>query len=248
VAGSWLSGLDRGGDAPVRLFCFAHAGGGSRFWAPWRDALTPDVQVVPVVLPGRETRAREAPYRAAGPAAHDLAEALLPYLDRPFAFFGHSLGSLLAFETARVLARWDAPEPRTIFVSARRAPQVPTNSRMHLLPTEIFVDSLIELGGLPAKVRHQRNLLQAFLPAIRADYEMTEAYEYTPGPPLDCPVVACGGAADPVASPAELAAWREISTGPFDLRVFDGDHFYLRGAPAAVLDTVRDLAFRLEAA
>lgn len=240
MAGAWLTGLDRGAAAPVRLFCFAHAGGGSRFFAPWRAALEPDVQVCPVVLPGREHRGREQPYRRARPLAADLAEALIPLLDRPFAFFGHSLGALLAYETALALRRSGAPQPRVLFASARRAPQVPGTSRLHELPTDAFISTIVELGGMPEKIRRKRELLRFFLPTIRADYEITEVYDGEGAPPLECPVVACAGSDDPVAGPADLAAWEHVSTGPFELRVFDGDHFYLSGPPKALLHTIRE--------
>ncbi|GAA1646906.1 thioesterase II family protein [Actinoplanes couchii] len=240
--GRWISGAAPAGDA-VRLFCFAHAGGGARFFLPWREALGPDVQVCPIVLPGRESRLREEPRTRLGPLVRELSAALAPYLDRPYAFFGHSLGSLLAYETAKQLIVEGRPGPAVLLASGRQAPQQSRQSSLHLLPTEQFLDHLIALGGTAAGTGLRRRLLESFVPMLRADYGLTETYRTGPEPGLSCPVVAYHGRQDPVATEEQVARWRESTTGPFRLRMFDGDHFYHRDAPAAVTAAIRaDLA------
>ncbi len=239
----WLPGIGRG-DAPVRLFAFPHAGGGSRFFLPWHAALGPGVQVCPVVLPGRESRTREEPYTRIGPLVADLAGALGPYLDRPFAFFGHSLGALVAFETVRALAAAGLRAPGLLIASGRRAPHLtPRSTTLHLLPRERFLDHMIALNGTPVHTDRRRRLLEHFLPMVRADYELNETYEPGPGPPPACPVAAYHGSEDPVATVPQVRAWRDATTGPFRLRLFPGDHFYHRDAPAGVIAAIRaDLA------
>ncbi|EWC63733.1 Thioesterase [Actinokineospora spheciospongiae] len=238
VAG-WISGDALADDAPTRLFCFAHAGGGGGFFRPWRGALGEDTAVCPVVLPGREGRVREAPFTRIGPLVDALVDGLGPHLDRPFAFFGHSLGSIVAFELAKRLRETGHAGPGCLIASGRRAPQLPNRRRdVHALPSGDFVAEMLGLGGTPPELVRQPELLEFFLPVLRADFELNETYRPAPAAPLDCPVFGFTGDADPLADPDEVAAWARVTTGPFGLRVFRGDHFYLRDS-TGVLAAVR---------
>lgn len=240
MSGCWVTGADRG-DPAVRLFCFPHAGGGARFFRPWSTALGPDVQVCPIVLPGRESRKREQPHTRIGPLVAELAGALEPYLDRPFAFFGHSLGALVAYETVYSLTRAGLPEPGLLIASGRRAPHLaPRSSALHRLPRDRFVAHLLALGGTPAGSDRRRQVLDLFLPMLRADYEVNETYEPSGAGPLTCPVAAYHGREDPVATPAQVDAWRDTTTGPFRLRLLPGDHFYHKDAPANLVAAIRE--------
>ncbi|MEU3838572.1 alpha/beta fold hydrolase [Streptomyces sp. NPDC028635] len=240
---SWTDVRPGGGEAAgLRLFCFAHAGGGSAFFHPWRKALGPGVDVHPVVLPGRERRAGEAAHTRMGPLVDQLAGELSGRLDLPYALFGHSLGSIVAYETARALLERGLPAPRALLVSGRRGPFVPSSRRpVHLLPEEEFLAEMSQLGGTPPEVLRQRELLRHFLPPLRADHEVNETYlpPRLPGPALTCPVFAFTGDADPLADPHAVAGWREVTSGDFRLRVFAGDHFYLKGAPEEVMAALR---------
>ncbi|MEU7635830.1 MULTISPECIES: thioesterase II family protein [unclassified Streptomyces] len=242
MSGAWIAGrTDATGSAP-RLFCFAHAGGGGAFFHPWRTALRPHVEVCPVVLPGREGRGRETPYTRMGPLIEDLADGLAPHLDRPYAFFGHSLGSIVAYETARLLRDRGATGPAALLVSGRRGPYAPTDRpAVHHLPDEEFLAEVTGLGGTPPQVLRQRELLRLFLPALRADYELNETYRPVPppAPALTCPVFAYTGDADPLASPHQVARWRDVTSGDFLLRVLPGDHFYLKEAPDGLMTALR---------
>ena len=123
----------------MRLFCFAHAGGGTSFYRPWRAALAPGVDAAPVLLPGRETRFRETPYRRMEELIPPLCAALAPQLDRPYALFGHSMGAIVAFETARWFSARGAG-PACLIVSGRPAPRVANpRRRFCALPDEQFL-------------------------------------------------------------------------------------------------------------
>ncbi|MFB6888420.1 thioesterase II family protein [Kitasatospora sp. NPDC056327] len=246
VESRWLAGDPRVAVEPdaVRLFCFAHAGGGAAAYRPWRPALAPAVDVRAVVLPGRESRVRELPYYRIEQLLDPLCEALEPHLDRPYAFFGHSLGSILAYEAARRLSTGPGRGPELLIVSGRRAPRLPTDRRSFSdLPDAEFLAAMAELGGTPAEVMGQEQLLNLLLPTLRADFELHESYRTLPGPALRCPVAAYMGAADSEVDRAELLGWHAETTGEFTLRVLPGGHFYLRDAANAVADAVRqDLA------
>ncbi|GAA3452388.1 thioesterase II family protein [Dactylosporangium matsuzakiense] len=222
----WLAGSadPAGSDAAVRVFCFAHAGGGSAIFRPWRSLLGPGVEVCPVVLPGRESRVRELPYRRMEQLLDPLCQAIEPYLDRPFAFLGHSLGSIIAFEVARRFP------PAGLVVSGRRAPRLATARRLFSsLPDGEFLTAIGHLGGTPPEVLRETQLIRMMMPALRADFELNEAYAVLPGPRLGCPLIAYVGVEDPEVSRAELLAWQEETTGEFTMRVFRGGHFYLKG-------------------
>ena len=233
-------------DPAVRLFCFAHAGGGPAFFRRWRAALAPEIDVRPVLLPGRESRIREAPARRIEQVLDPLCAALLPHLDRPYVLFGHSMGAVLAYEVGRRLARSRASHegfaegPAAVLVSGRRAPRLPTSRRLFsTLPDAEFLREIGGLGGTPPEVLKESALLRALLPPLRADFELNEWYQPLPGPRLHCPVAAYMGAADPEVNHRELLGWHEETGGEFTMRVFDGDHFYLKDGRADVLAAVR---------
>src|SRR5262249_34355438 len=145
-----------------------------------------------------------------GPLADALAEALRSRLNRPFAFFGHSLGALVAFELARRLQRHGGPRPLHLFVSAFGAPQVPSRpSFLHTLPDAEFREELLGLNGIPKAVFENNELMELLLPTLRADFAVCETYAFIPGPPLSCPITALGGLGDKTVGVADLRAWRE---------------------------------------
>jgi 4'-phosphopantetheinyl transferase len=171
-----------------------------------------------------------------GPLVEALALALRPHLDRPFAFFGHSLGALVAFELARRLRRNGGPQPVRLFVSGCPAPQARTREKsVHSLPDAEFREELRRLKGTPAAVLDDDELMEVLLPTLRADFALCETYAFAPGPALTCPISALGGLADDTVSHQDLDAWREQAAGPFRLRMLPGDHFFLQTAQQLLL-------------
>jgi surfactin synthase thioesterase subunit len=240
-----------GGEAAVRLFCFAHAGGGSGFFRAWRAALGPAIGVAPVVLPGRESRWREPAFTRMEPLLDAVCDAMQPYLDRPFALFGHSLGAAIAWEVARRFAEGPARHaPLCVFVSARRAPHLPPRrAPIHRLADDAFLAELQRLNGTHQTLIEEPSLLRALLPALRADFELDDAWRPAAPRPLAVPLSALAGDRDPIAAAGDVRRWSEVAAGEFSLRLFDGDHFYLADARAEVLDAIRyDLARALHAA
>lgn len=236
----WIARFPPRPSARLRLFCVPYAGGSASAYRGWGDGLPASVEVCAVQLPGRETRYGEPLLTDARTAAAALAQAITPLLDRPFAFFGHSLGALVAWETVLALGRQrGGPAPAALLVSGHRAPHLPREQRpIHALPDDLFVDELRRLDGTPAEVFEDPELMALVLPQLRADFQMAETYEPAPTPPLSCPVVALGGSDDDRTPREALEAWRQSTTGPFDVRVFPGHHFYLHAQRAPLLAVV----------
>lgn len=216
----------------LRLFCFPFAGGGAATYRSWYERLAPRVEVMPVELPGRASRFQEKPFRQLEPLLESLAAGLAPELDRPFAFFGHSMGALIAFELTRWLRRSGGPLPQRLFVSARRAPQLPPREDevYYDLPEADFVAKLRELNGTPEEVLEHPELMNMMIPLLRADFELNETYRYTPAAPFELPITALGGVADLEVPREDLTAWSEHTVGSFQLRMFEGDHFFINHA------------------
>jgi medium-chain acyl-[acyl-carrier-protein] hydrolase len=235
----WITRPKPRSQAQLRLFCFPYAGGSASIYRAWPDDLPRTIEVCAVALPGRGGRLLEAPFHNLLPMVRALSDAIVPYLDRPFAFFGHSMGALVAFELARHLRRQRRPTPIHLFVSGRSAPQLRRpGSGIHRLPRKAFVEGLRVLNGTPPEVLQSEEMLEMLLPALLADFTACAEYVYTGDAPLECPISAYGGRDDPEVTEDELRAWRDQTLRPFTMRLFEGDHFFLRSASADVLATI----------
>jgi surfactin synthase thioesterase subunit/glycosyltransferase involved in cell wall biosynthesis len=234
--GLWFPHAAMEKPAQLRLFCLPHAGGGMATFHGWNEALGASVAVCPVRLPGRESRAAEASFRRMDELVAALATALAAHSERPFAFFGHSMGAVIGFELARLLRREGRQMPLALFVSGARAPQY---RRGHVPPPdpseEEFLAELDRLEGMPKEVLENRELMRLILPALQADAALYRSYVYSEEAPLACPIRAYGGSKDPNISPEHLEGWGQQTAGSFGVHLFTGGHFFLQSAQEAFL-------------
>jgi medium-chain acyl-[acyl-carrier-protein] hydrolase len=173
----------------------------------------------------------EKPFDDFGALVTAIADAITPHLDRPFAFFGHSMGALIAFELTRLLRRTNQPQPVALYVSGARAPQFRLNHKPGPDPSDSeLLDQLRRLEGTPAELLASPEVLQLLLPALRADTTAYRNYVYHPDVPLACPIFAYGGAGDENINRDHLEAWQEQTTSSFKLQILPGGHFFLRTA------------------
>ena len=233
---SWVICPKPNAQAKLRLFCFHYAGGGALSFRNWPDNLPSSVEVCSVELPGRGFRLAEAAFTSLEPLVQAIADALLPHLDKPFTFFGHSMGGLVCFELTRILRRNYNLNPNHLFVSGHRAPQLPApDPPIHNLPEPEFLTELRQLEGTPRQVLENVELRQLLLPTLRADFTVVETYAYTAEPPLDFPITAFGGLQDREVDCNQLDAWREQTNAAFSLYMLPGNHFFLHSAQSRLL-------------
>ncbi|NIR50933.1 thioesterase [candidate division KSB1 bacterium] len=225
---SWISFYKPRPQPKLRLFCFPHAGGGASFYRLWSDELPPGIDVCPVQLPGRENRVMDPPFNDVNLLLQTLTSALFPYLNKPFAFFGHSLGALISFELARHLRREHGRQPVHLLVSGYQAPPIENKlPPMSHLPDEEFVEQLRDLNSIPEAVLEHEELVELLLPALRADFAIYERYVYYQEEQLDCPISAFGGERDDLVFEDDLQSWRNHTKQSCTVRMFSGDHFFL---------------------
>lgn len=214
----------------VRLFCFAHAGGGASVFRDWPDRLPMSVEVCAVQLPGREARLMERPFTRMEELVDALAPAIAPLLDRPFAVFGYSLGAAIAWEMACRIQHMAGLSPSHVFACARRAPHfAPRQEQIHALPEAAFKQKLRALGGTPEEALNNAELLELILPILRADFELNDTYiSQPPMRQLRCAMTVLGGEQDTEVSPKALESWQEFTSGQFSSVIFPGAHFFLK--------------------
>ena len=217
-------------DAQMRLFCFSFAGGNASTYYHWPNYLPDGVEVAAIQLPGRMERVREQPIGRIEPLIDQLSAEIYPYLDKPFAIFGHSLGALVGYECAVALRERYGVLPVHYFASARRAPHIHYESDppIHRHARSVLIELLRRYNGVPQLVLQDEQLIDLFLPTIRADFEISETYCYKPTYPLECPVTTFLGKGDRSMMRSEVRAWQAHTTASYQHHDVEGDHFFIR--------------------
>jgi surfactin synthase thioesterase subunit len=230
-------------DPDLRLFCFPYAGAGASVFRTWRLPGRPAAEVWAAQPPGRENRLGEVPLHRIEPLLDRYVEKLGPLLDRPFAFFGHSLGAVVAYELTRLLRRSGGPQSVHLFLSAHRAPdRPPKREPVSPLDDAPFIDRMLEMAGASRSVVRHRDVLLALAPTIRADLELAETYRYHAEAPIGVPISCYGADDDSEVDLPDVAAWSRHTTAACRLLAFTGGHLFLLDRAGEILN---DIAARL---
>lgn len=237
----WLTCRQPVRAAGLRLVCLPYAGGGASAYLPFTELLGDRVEVWGAQLPGRERRFVEPAPTEIAEVAGPLARAIADLVREPFALFGHSMGGLIAYEVTRLLERDGGPVPERLVVSAARPPHRVLPGAPHELDDAGLVDWMTRLGGAPAELLANADLLGLLLPTLRADLTLcANFFASAEHDQVRVPITALAGDGDPLASAADVAQWERWTSGWFDLRVLVGGHFYLNDDPRAVLSALLD--------
>ena len=237
---AWLPYNTRTPRGALRLFCFPPGGAGAVVYRKWIPLLGPEVEVCPIEFPGRLARRDESLLSSLPELVERTAVALRDELSGRFAFFGYSMGSLVAFELTRLLRRERGLEPEWLFVAAHAAPQLARRAPAMSAASD---DELLQFfqrtyAPLPAQVTAHPELLAVISEILRADVHILERYAYAAAPPLGCPIRAFGGLDDQSTARTELEAWRSQTAARFALQMFPGGHFFWEQSLGEVVNVV----------
>ncbi|MGK8486674.1 thioesterase domain-containing protein [Nocardia asiatica] len=226
------------GTPTLRLFCWPFAGGKAAAYTPWRRELPDWVELCVVELPARQRHLAQTPIRRFTDLVDAALARVLPLTDLPFAFFGHSLGALTAYEVARRLPEGVAP--RALFLGGAVAPHLPRPGRLSELPDYEFAAAVGHYGGIPPEVRASPEVMALFLPALRSDFEIFDDYRFTPAAAPSCPAHLFGGRDDRQVAATQLEAWRDLLPGLRSTELLPGGHFFLTEQRATLLGSLAD--------
>lgn len=211
----------------ARIICFPYAGAGPSVFNSWYKYLPENIELVTAHYPGRESRSDEALFYDLGDLVHNLCLHMSHILDKPYVFFGHSMGAYVAFELAKLLSAKSKPAPEQLYLSAVKPPHYIEEEPIHQLNTKSFLKKVIQLDGVPKECLESSEYMMYLLPILRADFASCERYRVHPPQAIDIPMTVLGGDNDPRVDQACLGDWVHHCNSHFNQKVFPGGHFYL---------------------
>lgn len=245
TGGYWFIPFKQEKSSYVRLFCFHYGGGSASAYKEWVKDLLDYVDLIAIQLPGRESRFGESLLSNVPQVVSELYKDFDPYLNKPFVFFGHSIGSLIAFELTRLLRKHGIFMPKHLIVLGTKAHQVPLKRPIiHNLPDPKLTEEIRKYNGIPNDILENQELMSIFLPIIRADFSISETYQYTVEEALDCPITALGGLSGDSFDSADLLEWKTQTSSSFEYHLLPGDHFFIRSSYQEVMTIVNNIIYQ----
>lgn len=233
--------LSKTANPKVQLICFPYAGSGASLFYPWVNFLSKDFEVWAFQPPGHEELMDQRLISDLAEMKQYILQKIIPIINRPFILFGHSLGSVLAYETTKELQKRNMV-PISLTVSGRQPPHL--KSKMHLiahLNNEDFIKEVFELNGTPPELMASKDFLEMATPILRADFKLAENYQIKIEEKIKCPVSVLGSTTDKWIDTKEIAEWSKTTEKPCETRIFEGDHFYLKQNPRLVAEYLNNL-------
>ncbi|WP_161519935.1 thioesterase II family protein [Bacillus cereus] len=225
-----------------RMFCFPHAGGSSSFFHSWAEKLENiGIELVAIQLPGREKRINENLYLEMDKIISDLVDEIVKYTDKPFLFFGHSLGGMISYELCKELCKEDKPLPLHLIISSCRVPHLTkVKKSVHDLSDDELAEKLKILNGSPEFILKNKDFQELYFPMIRADFSIAESYHSNEFYRLPIDISCFLGDHDTV-SEADVLGWEEYTLKKFNYQLFNGDHFYLKENTEEIINYVEQI-------
>lgn len=211
----------------ITLFCLPYAGGGASAYNRWMKEMQDTITVCPIQLPGREERIMEKPYSDMKIMLEDLVPEIEHIVDGNYALWGHSMGGKIAYEIEKCMEK-DGYRAQCLFISGTRIPSIPEPNPIFQLPDEIFKKELGRFEGTPKEILDNQELLDFFLPMLRADFTMDETYYDDRVTVLHTPIFTFAGDKDQEADERAIREWEKYTCSVFDYNIYEGGHFFLR--------------------
>ncbi|MEM1171409.1 MAG: alpha/beta fold hydrolase, partial [Cyanobacteria bacterium P01_H01_bin.35] len=236
---NWIAYHKPKPNASIRLICFHPWGASASMFQQWSYRLSSNIEVLPVQLPGRQRRINEEPFTDFVALIQTLADALHPYLDKPCAFFGHSMGALIAFELAHILeAEYDV-KLQHLFLGATMPPSdFSFLQKISSLSEEEKLNYLLELAEIPENILGDRSLWQELIKVFNADLRLLESYNYSERKQLNCPIYGLGGIDDPAVQEKNILDWSQYTKSTFKIKMIPGKHMFLQDSQKLILDII----------
>ncbi|NVO08910.1 MAG: thioesterase [Bacteroidales bacterium] len=230
----------------IKLFCFPYAGGSSSIYAKWDFYLYDFIKLFPVELAGRGSRIDDPVYKSYDNMIDDILNRIHEEISSGFfAFFGHSMGALIAFSLAQRIAKEKLNEPVHIFFSGQEAPhfKINSNTKKHTLPDSQFLEEIIKMGGLPDKLIDNKEFLNFFLPVLKNDFKLDETFTLDNQEPLNTNFSVLTGRNDSITYD-EIVSWNKYSSKFCNVQYFNGNHFFIEQSRNSVISFVNDTLFK----
>ncbi len=209
------------------LFVLPHAGGNKYAYKPFADVAPSHVNVILLEYPGRGERLQQATVSDAVSLARLMVSEIRHYLHTPYAVYGHSMGTLIGLLMLREIQQLALPRPKFVFFTGSEGPATRKHEKIrYKLPDPELIEELRSLGGVSQEVLNEPQILEFFLPIIRADFQVIETYEYVPARPMDIPFSIAIGTQENV-TVEEARSWQKETRRPVEVMQFHGQHFFI---------------------
>lgn len=239
---AWFKRYQSSGPAQLRIFCFPYAGGSAQIFSKWINKIPYPIELFALQSPGRGRRFNEKPIDCLTTKVQVLHREILPYVDLPYLFIGHSNGALLAYELARELQKSGNCNLQHIVLSAKRAPHLPRiREVIYDLPQAQFLARLKDYNFTPDEVLENQELMALFLPMLRADFALSDTHQFNAKQPLQADASLYWGTQDHDVPLADVLAWQELIEGNAQLVEFDDGHFFISSSETQFLQQINQL-------
>ncbi|MBW4617158.1 MAG: acyltransferase domain-containing protein [Desmonostoc vinosum HA7617-LM4] len=236
---SWVAYYKPKPNSYLRLFCFHPWGSSASIFKKWSDELPLNIEVIPIQLPGRQQRLKEKPFTDFAALIQVLGDLIHPYLDKPFAFYGHSMGALIAFELAYIVKVKYNINPQYLFLgSAQAISDISFLKRIKNCSQNQILNYLVEISEIPEAIYNDKSLFEELMEIFKADLQLLQSYDYKEQEPLDCPIYAFGGVDDASLSEKQLSLWSHHTQNTFKLQMLPGKHMFLNNSQKSLLDII----------
>jgi medium-chain acyl-[acyl-carrier-protein] hydrolase len=222
----------------INVFSFPFAGGSQYSYNAYREFAPVGLNFIPFEYSGHGKRYNEKLYRSLDDVLADAFENIHTKLDQPYAFYGHSMGSLVAFLLARQISERQLPLPVCLFLTGCKAPSRRYRERfLYRLEKNEFINEVMAYGGFPKDLLVSAEMIDFFEPILRADFEATELFKYTKAEPLNIPISVMVGLQEncPI---QDAMAWQEETIHKVDVRQFPGNHFFIFDFPEKIVQVI----------